>query len=458
MKIIVCGAGQVGYNIARFLAQEGIDVTVLDRSEALIKKISNSLDVKGIVGFASHPEALERAGARDAEMLIAVTQSDEVNMTACQVAHSLFDVPKKIARIRTQAYLTPEYQDIFSRDKIPIDVIISPEYEVAQAILYRMSVPGAFDVIPFADDTVRVVGLHIGDQCPVVDTPLRQLTELFPDLNVVVVGIIRNEKLIVPTGSDQILVGDDVYIVADRQHVERTLTIFGQEEKEARRIIIVGGGSIGLFVTRMLEEAHSNLRLKVIDQDIARAEIIADEVKRAIVITGDALDSELLREANVQEAETVVTVTNDDKVNILAALLAKKEGAKKVIALINNPEYGPLISSLGIDVSIDPRETTVSTILRHVRRGRIRGLHTLGNGQAEVLEVQALATSSIVGPPLRDLDLPSGVLIGAIVRDGKAIIPKGETVIEADDHVVIFVRSDMVKKLERLLAVSLEFF
>jgi trk system potassium uptake protein TrkA len=458
MKVIVCGAGQVGYNIAKSLAEEGIDVTVLDRSEALVKKISDQLDVKGVVGFASHPQSLEEAGAGEAEMLIAVTQSDEVNMTACQVAHSLFDIPKKIARIRTQAYLEPQYIDIFARDKIPIDVIISPEYEVARAVLYRMSVPGAFDVVPFAGDKVRVVGIHIDEHCPIIDTPLRQLTELFPDLNVVVVGIVREENLIVPTGGDQRLVGDDVYIVADRDHVQRTLVIFGHEEKEARRIVIVGGGSVGLFLARMLEDSYANVRLKVIERDANRAEMVANEVKRSIVIIGDALDSGLRREANVQDAETVVAVTNDDKVNILASLLAKNEGAQKAVTLINNPDYGPLIASLGIDVSIDPRETTVSTIMRHVRRGRIRGLHTLGSGQAEVIEMQAMATSGIVGKPLRDLHLPAGVLIGAIIRDGKTVLPRGHTVIAPDDHVVIFARGDVVRKVERLFAVGLEFF
>jgi trk system potassium uptake protein TrkA len=458
MKVIVCGAGQVGANIARTLSEEDIDVTVLDRSETLVKKLSDSFDVKGVVGFASHPEALERAGAGEAEMLIAVTQSDEVNMTACEIAQSLFDVPKKIARIRTQAYLEPQYKDIFARDRIPIDVIISPEYEVARTIQHRMSVPGAFDVIPFAEDRVRVVGIHIDERCPVIDTPLRQLTELFPDLNAVVVGIQRGERLIVPTGSDQILIGDAVYIVADKSHVERALVIFGHEEKEARRVVIVGGGSVGLFLARMLEDSHSNIRLKVIERDPEKAEAVAREVKRSIVLIGDALDRAILREANVEEAETVVTVTNDDKVNILAALLAKKAGARKAVTLINNVDYGPLIASLGIDVSIDPGETTVSTILRHVRRGRIRGLHTIGNGQAEVLDMQALATSSIVGTPLRQLNLPAGVLIGAIVRDGKPVIPRGETVIRPEDHVVIFAKSDVVRKVERLFAVGLEFF
>lgn len=458
MKVIVCGAGQVGYNIAKSLSEEDVDVTVLDRSESLIKKLSDSLDVKGVVGFASYPESLERAGAADAEMLIAVTQSDEVNMTACQVAHSLFDVPKKIARIRSQAYLEPQYYDIFSRDKIPIDVIISPEHEVARAILHRMSVPGAFDVVPFAGDKVRVVGIRIDEHCPIVDTPLRQLTELFPDLNVVVVGIVRDEKLIVPRGGDQILVGDDVYVVVDRDHVERTLVIFGHEEKEARKVVIVGGGNVGLFLARMLEESYANVRIKIIERDSNRAEAVADEVRRSIVMIGDANDNELLREANVADAETVVTVTNDDKVNILASLLAKKEGAQKAVTLINNPDYAALIASLGIDVSIDPRETTVSTILRHVRRGRIRGLHTLGSGQAEVIEMQALATSSIVGTPLRDLNLPKGVVIGAIIRQGQNVLPRGDTVVEPEDHVVIFARGEMIRKVERLFAVGLEFF
>jgi len=458
MKVIVCGAGQVGHHIAKHLAGENNDVTVIDRSAELVRKLGDSLDVKAIIGHGSHPDVLEQAGVGEADMLIAVTFYDEVNMVACQVAHSLFNVPTKIARIRTQSYLEPIWRDLFSRHHMPIDVIISPEYEVAKAALRRLEVPGTFDVIPLADDLVRVAGVHITDQCPIIDTPLTQLTELFPDLNIVVCGIIRGDRMIVPGGTDSILVGDNVYFVTDKDHLERSLSVFGHEEPEARRVVIVGGGNVGLFLARDLEASHPNVNVRLIEADKARAETVADQLERAIVINGDALDSEILREASVNEAETIVALANDDEVNILSSLLAKREGCPRAITLVNNSAYKSLIDTLGIDVFIDPRETTVSTILQHVRRGRIRGLHSLADGRAEVIDAEALETSSLVGVPLRELRLPDGMIIGAIVRQGEVIIPRGDTVVKVDDRVIIFALAEMIKKVEQLFSVRLSFF
>jgi trk system potassium uptake protein TrkA len=458
MKVIVCGAGQVGHHIAKHLAGENNDVTVIDRSAELVRKLGDSLDVKAIIGHGSHPDVLEQAGVGEADMLIAVTFYDEVNMVACQVAHSLFNVPTKIARIRTQSYLEPIWRDLFSRHHMPIDVIISPEYEVARAALRRLEVPGTFDVIPLADDLVRVAGVHITEQCPIIDTPLTQLTELFPDLNIVVCGIIRGDRMIVPGGTDSILVGDNVYFVADKEHLERSLSVFGHEEPEARRVVIVGGGNVGLFLARDLEAFHPNVNVRLIEADKARAEIVADQLERAIVINGDALDSEILREASVNEAETIVALANDDEVNILSSLLAKREGCPRAITLVNNSAYKSLIDTLGIDVFIDPRETTVSTILQHVRRGRIRGLHSLADGRAEVIDAEALETSSLVGVPLRELRLSDGMIIGAIVRQGEVIIPRGDTVVKVHDRVIIFALAEMIKKVEQLFSVRLSFF
>ena len=458
MKVIVCGAGQVGFNIAKQLAGEHNDVTVIDQSPELIQKISDSLDVQAMVGYASQPDVLERAGTADADMIIAVTFADEVNMVACQVAHSMFNVPTKIARVRTQSYLKPIWRDLFSRDHMPIDVIISPEIEVARAITRRLEVPGAFDVMPFGDGKVRLVGVRLAEDCPVINTPLRQLTELFPDLNIRVVGITRGTITIAPEGDDQMLPDDEVYLIAAADHVERALVVFGHEEKEARRIVIVGGGNIGLFLAKEIETNYPDVRVRLIESDLGRAEDIVDELGHTVVLHGDALDQEILREANIRETETIVAVTNDDKVNILASLLAKGAGCQRAMMLVNNSSYGDLVTSLGVDVFVDPRATTVSIILQHVRRGRIRGLYSIGDGEAEVIEADALETSSLVGTPLRDIKLPAGIIVGAIVRGDDVVIPRGDAIVREDDRVIIFALAGMIKKVEKMFAVRLEYY
>lgn len=458
MKVIVCGAGQVGSNIARYLASEKNDVTIIDQDTALIEKISDSLDVQGVVGFASHPDVLERAGAGDADLIIAVTYSDEVNMVACQVAHSLFDMPTKIARIRQQSYLQPIWADLFSRNHMPIDAIISPEIEVARAINRRLSIPGAFDAIPLSDGKITLIGVRCDAECPIINTPLRHLTALFPDLHITVVGIIRGDRKFVPTGDDEMLPGDEVYFVADSGHLDRALAAFGHEEPAARRLIIVGGGHIGLFLADTIEEEHRDFDVKLIEIDRKRAEFVAQELTRTVVIQGDALDIEILTEANVKATETIITVTNDDEVNILASLLAKRFGAQRSITLINNTTYTPLMGSLGIDAVVSPRAITVSTILQHVRRGRIRSVHSLGEGFGEIIEADALETSRLVGVPIREAKLPEGVIIGALVRDGEVIIPRGDTVVRINDRVVLFAAADAVRKVEKMFSVRLEFF
>ncbi|WP_169545545.1 Trk system potassium transporter TrkA [Sneathiella aquimaris] len=458
MQVIVCGAGQVGSNIARQLAREGNDVTLVDQNVELVRKIGDELDVRAMVGHASHPDILENAGARDADMLIAVTHSDEVNMVACQVAHSLFDVPKKVARIRAQQYLAPIWSDLYSRDHLPIDVIISPEVEVAEAIARRLKVPGAFDTVSFADGLVQVIGVRLDESCPIVNTPLRQLTELFPDLNIVVVGIYREGRMTVPTSDDQMFPGDEVYFAADVTHVARAMPLFGHEEQEARNVVIVGGGNIGLHLAQSIQRDMKNVSLKLIESNKKRAEFIQDQLENTIVLNGDALDPDILTEANVRKAETIVALTNDDEVNILSSLLAKGQGSETSITLINNPVFTRLMTSLGVDVVVDPRATTVSEILRHVRRGRIRGLHSFQDGAAEVVEGEALETSKLVGKELRNIKLPKGTIIGAIMRENSVIIPRGKTVIKPNDRVVIFALSNAVRKVEEMFSVSLEFF
>lgn len=458
MKVIVCGAGQVGSNIARYLAQEDNDVTVVDSSAELTRKIGDTLDVKAITGFASHPAVLEQAGAPDADMLVAVTQADEVNMVACQVAHSLFDVTTKIARVRNTGYLEAKWANLYSRDHLPIDVIISPEREVAQAIARRLEVPGTLDIISLAEDRVKLIGVRCGEDCPLVNTPLRQLTQLFPDLHIVIVGIVRDGVPRVPSGDDHMVAGDEVYFVADSEHVRRAMSAFGHEEPEARRMVIFGGGNVGLFLAQEVEETHPTVNLKVVEIDRSRAELVARTLSHSVVLQGSVLDVEIMQEANVSAAETVVAVTNDDETNILASLLAKRQGSQRAISLINSDTYAPLTGSLGLDVVVSPRNITVSTILQHVRRGRIHAVHTIRDGFGELIDAEALETSTLVGKPLKEADLPDGVLVGSIIRGDEVITPRANTVVEANDRVVLFAVADAVRQVEKMFAVRLEFF
>jgi trk system potassium uptake protein len=458
MKVIVCGAGQVGYNIARYLAGAGNDVTVIDQRPELTQKIGESLDIQAITGFASHPEVLEQAGAEDAEVLIAVTFADEVNMVACQVAHSLFNVPTKIARVRHQSYLQSRWQDLFRREHMPIDVIISPEQEVARAIVRRLEVPGATEVTPFADDRVRLIATRCGPDCPILDTPLRQLTFLFPDLHLTCVGITRGDRFFIPTGDDHLIAGDEVYSVVETSHVGRALRAYGHEERIAERIVITGGGNVGLFLAQQLEGRRPPVSVTMIEANPERARFVADKLAHTVILNGDARDPEIHEEANLRTAEAVICVTNDDEVNIMAALLAKRLGCPQALTLVNNNAYAPLLGSLGVDVMINPRDTTVSSILQHVRRGRIKSAYTLRDGEAEAFEAEALETSPLVGERLDQARLPSGVIIGAIVREDQLIVPRADTVIRPRDRVIVVARAALVKKVEKLFAVRLDYF
>lgn len=458
MKAIICGAGQVGHNIALELAAEKVDVTVIDQRADLIQKIGDSMDVRAIVGHASHPDVLEAAGARDCDMLIAVTFADEVNMVACQVAQSLFNVPMKIARLRARSYLQPMWSDLFSRDNLPIDVIISPEIEVARAIGRRLTVPGTFDMIPLADDRLRLIGVRCGEDCPILNTPLRQISTLFPDLHFTTVGLVRGESAVVPTLDDQLFAGDEVYIVVETDHVTRAMAAFGHEEAEARRIVIVGGGNIGLSLAEDIEADPTGKSATVIELDRKRAETVAQICTRTEVINGDALDPEILEEANIGKAETIIAVTNDDEVNILSSLLAKRSGARSSIALINTGTYTSLVGPLGIDVVVNPRTITVSTILQYFRRGRIRSVHSIHDNFGEIIEAEALETSSLVGVPIGQIELPADVVIAAIVHEDEAKMATEDTVIAVGDRIVLFAAKGSVKQIEKMLAVRLEFF
>ncbi len=458
MKIVICGAGQVGWQLARHLSTENNSVTVVDVDGALIRRITDTLDVGGVTGFASHPNILERAGARDADMIIAATYSDEVNMVTCQVAHSVFEVPRKIARIRAQDYLQSEYSDLYRREHLPIDVIISPEREVAEAALRRLKAPAAFDTESFLNGEVELVGITLDEECAVLNTSLRQLSELFSTLTAVVVGVRRDSHLFVPHPNDQLYAGDQVYLTVAQKDIARTYEIFGKRNFTTDRVVIIGGGNVGLFVAQKLEQGDRKVRVKVIERDRKRAEIAADSLNRTMVLHGDGLEAEILEEANISDVGAILAVTDDDKTNLLACSRAKTAGTPLAIALINDPSLSVLMEPLGIDAYINPRATTVSSILRHIRHGSVRKVYSVGDAEAEVIEAQVMGTSPITGELMRDIDWPEGSIVGSIWKNGKLVLPKGDTRVEEGDVLVVFALSHDVPVIEQLFQVSIDFF
>jgi trk system potassium uptake protein TrkA len=391
-------------------------------------------------------------------MIIAATYSDEVNMVTCQVAHSVFAIPRKIARLRSQSYLTAIYSDLYRRDHMPIDVVISPEREVAEAALQRLSAPTTFDTESFMDGKAQLLGIQLGEDCPVLNTPLRQLTDLFSTLRAIVVGIRREGTLFAPAPGDQLFAGDQVYVFAEAGDVARTLEIFGKAPRKQERVVIVGGGNVGLTVAKELEAQPKRMRARVIEKNRARAENAADALERTIVLHGDGMDTALQAEANIDRADAILAVTDDDKTNLLASVRAKAAGCPMAICLVNDPSLVPLMAPLGIDAYINPRATTVSSILRHIRHGRVRGVYSIGDAEAEVIEAQVLNTSPISGKKISDIGFPEGVLIGAVQKNGQVIKPTGNTRIDEGDVVAIFTMADDVPEVERLLQVSIDFF
>lgn len=458
MKVIICGAGQVGWQIARHLASERNDVTVVDNNAELVRRATDTLDVQGVAGFASYPDILDRAGARDADMIIAATYSDEVNMVTCQVAHSVFAIPRKIARLRSQSYLTAIYSDLYRRDHMPIDVVISPEREVAVAALQRLASPAAFDTESFFDGEAQLLGIQLDEGCPVINTPLRQLTDLFSTLRAIVVGVRRGGALFSPDPGDQLFPEDQVYVFSHRDDVLRTLEIFGKDTKRQERVVIVGGGNVGLGVALELEKSVTRVRARVIEKNRERAEIAADALERTVVLNGDGMDTELLAEARIDKADAVLAVTDDDKTNLLVSARAKAEGCPMAICLVNDPSLVNLMGPLDIDAYINPRATTVSSILRHIRHGRVRGVYSIGDAEAEVIEAQVLSTSPMSGRLIRDIEFPEGVLVGGVRKGNKVLRPSGDLRIEEGDVIALFSLAADVPEVERLLQVSIDFF
>ena len=457
MKVIVCGAGQVGWQIARHLAVENNDVTIVDNNPALVNQATDALDVSGVTGFASYPDVLRRAGARDADMIIAATHSDEVNMVTCQVAHSVFKIPRKVARLRAQSYLDVIYTDLYQRDHLPIDVVISPEKEVAAAALRQLAAPSTFDNEPFLQGDVEMLGITLDDECPVVNTPLRQLSELFSTLRALVCGVRRGERLFTANADDQLFAGDQIYLFAHKDDVRRALEIFGKTTRTSVKKLLLAVAMLFPLMTSA-QLGSDRLRTKIIERSRECAEHAAESLERTIVLHGDGLDKDLLEEANLDKADALLAVTDDDKTNLLTATRAKAAGCPQVVALVNDHGLASLMRPLNIDAFIHPRATTVSSILRHIRHGRVRQVYSIGDAEAEVIEAQVMSTSPIAGQAIRDISMPEGAIIASLQKGEKIVRPTGDTRVDEGDIVVIFSLARHIEEVERLLQVQIDFF
>ena len=455
MNIIICGAGRVGFTIAKLLIEQNHSITIIDQSSEDIQKINESLDVKAIVGKATSPAVLEKANTSDADMIIAVTRNDEINMLICQIAYSIFKVPKKIARIRSQEYLDPKFSGLFNKENLPIDYIISPELEIAKSIQRKLEAPGALDNVPFADNKIRLLEILIDEKCPIYGIKLNELTKKFPKLDAYILGVIRNDNFKIMKKNDTLKHKDKAYIVVNSIKMQETLTVFGHDEKISNKILIIGGGNIGLNLAKNIEQSFDSARLKIIEKNKDRAEYIANELNDTIVINGDGLDEDVLSEANLDEVETVLALTNDDEDNLMVSVLVEKFSKdKRTMALINKPNYSLLQSSLKIDDLIDPRMSTVSSILKHVHKGTIENAYTILNGEYEVIEADIIETSELINKKLKDSNLPDEIRIGSILRNKEIIIPYSEYVFQKNDTVVLLSKRDHLPTVENMFRIS----
>ncbi len=453
MKIIIVGAGEVGYNIADVLSK-GQDVTVIDQDEKRLQEIAEKLDVLTVHGKGSSPQVLRKAGLDSADMIIAVTNSDDTNMVACLLASSQSNVAYKVARIRNAELDATSV--IFDKDHLNIDLCINPEHEAVKNALNLIDYPGATEIIDFVDGRVKLVGFLVNQECPVVENSLRSIRMVYPQIKALVTSIIRKEKLIEPTGSTRILAGDYVFAVAVSGQLRELLQVYGKSSDALKRIFIMGGGNTGFMLAQALQ--GRGLPAKVIEKNHGKCEELASLLEKVTVLHGDGTSQEVLLEENIQETDCFIAVTDDEEANILGALLAKRLGAKKSIALINRVEYMPLVSIIGIDGVINPRHAAVSKILNYVRKGKIVSATPLHDERVEAYEAIALETADITDRPIKDIKFPPGTIVGAIIRKDEILIPDGDSVIRPDDHVIIFTFRSTVQKLEKMLTVKLDYF
>jgi len=457
MKIIILGAGQVGASVAANLASEANDITVVDDDATTLQDLQDRLDIRTVRGHASHPETLSQAGADDADMIIAVTNSDETNMVACQVAYTLFHTPTKIARVRSVEYLN--HMRLFAQEALPVDVLISPEQLVTDYIQRLIENPGALQVLDFAGGKVQLVAVHAYYGGPLVGHELRDLKEHMPGIDARVASIFRQGKPITPEGDTIIEADDEVFFVAARKHIRAVMGELRKMDKPVKRVMLAGGGNIGMRLASAIEGRY---QVKIIERQQERARMLSEILDKTIVLLGDAADEELLLEENIENTDVFCALTNDEEANILSAMLAKRLGARKVMSLINRASYVNLVQSGTIDVAISPQQATIGSLLTHIRRGDVVMVHSLRRGAAEAIEAVAhgdRSSSKVVGRTIDEIKLPKGTTIGAIVRGEKVIIAHHDTVIEIDDHVILFLADKKcIQEVERLFQVGVTFF
>ena len=457
MKIVILGAGQVGSTVAAELAlEESNDITVVDRNPALLEQLAERLDIRTVLGNAAHPTVLAQAGGAEADMIVAVTDSDEVNMVACQVAFAQWKTPTKIARIRAPEYLnTPE---LFTQANVPVDITISPEQLVTEYIQRLIQYPAALQVLDFAGGRVRMVAVRARAGGALVGNQLKVIREHVPDIETRVAALYRGGRPIIPHGDTVIVEGDEVFFIASKRDIRTVISELRKIERPVRRVFIAGGGHIGIRLAQALENTYD---VKLIERDKRRASEIAEQLRRTIVLGADAADEDLLRAEGVAEVDVFCAVTNDEKTNILSALLAKKIGAAKVMAIINKPAFADLMQGSAIDVAISPQQITISRLLQHVRGGDIAAVHSLRRGAAEAIELVAHGTrerSKVVEREVQEIALPEGATIGAIVRGETVLMAHHDTVIRSNDHLIVFVLDrSHIHDVERLFEAAVDF-
>ncbi len=454
MKVIIVGAGEVGFHIASRLALENKDVVVIDTDADALRRVSESLDVHAVCGSGSSPVVLEDAGIKSAEILLAVTDSDEANLVACLVADIVSPATKKLARIRNASY--DGYHEHFKEFAPHIDMVINPEIEVVKTIERLIKVPGSVEVEVFAGGKLQFIGMRIEAGSRLAGIKLMDLPSCVDDHAPLIAAVVRHERIIVPSGSDQLLPGDLVYFISEVDKLSGIPQLFGKESKQTKRALIVGGGRIGERLARALEK--QSIHTKIIEADQERCRELADKMNKAVILHGDGSDQSLLQEENIQDIDVLITLTNDEETNILVSLLGKRLGAKNTITKIAKFSYFPLMGTIGLEQVVSPRLSAIDTILQHVRKGKVLSAISVHGEQAEVIEAVALATSDIVGKPIRKIAFPKGALLIGIVRNDEVIVPSGESIIEPDDKVVIFATRQVVPKIEKMLTVKLEFF
>ena len=454
MSIIIIGAGEVGYHLARRLSHEKQDVVIIDRDPEKIRRVQNTLDVQAIQGSGGSVGVLKEAGISEASMVIAVTNSDEANMISCLVAGVQDRVPKKIARVRDPDYsaLFP----LFDKEHLDIDYVINPDLEVAEMILKLVEVPEATEVVDFADGLIRMVGFPLPPDSSSAGKSLAELSRLNPQSGLIIVAVQKGEKVFIPKGPDTLSANDLLFMVMDRKRTAQALTSFGTKHRPMKKVMILGGGFIGLHLADTLEDR--GVQIKIIEQNESRCLEIAQKCSRALVLRGDATYQDLLLEENVQEMDAFIAVTDDEETNVMISLLAKKMGVRRVMTLVNKVAYSPLVHSIGVDVVISPRHAAVDKIMQFIRRGKILSVSSLPEENAEAFEAVAMETSDIVGRPLREIEFPRDAIVGALVRGSEVIIPKGSTVIEPGDRVMIFALKPAVPQMEKMMTVKLEYW